>query len=168
MGDINVDNFEKVDASNERYPSMFATIVNGDGLIIYDSLDSANMNKNIADFMVKTADQTAIKDRMSKGETFELTITYEGQRMVQFFNPIHAGSETGWSMSSVSEADMNEALTTTVLWLLVLSVLSILITLVILVPPSRRRLCRSWRRPSRKFPTRFGTMRKMRTAPIRL
>ena len=35
--DINVTNFDKVDSSSDSYPSMYSTIYNSNGMIIYDS-----------------------------------------------------------------------------------------------------------------------------------
>lgn len=49
--DINVTNFSKVYAENKNYPSKYITILNEDGIVIYDSEAEANIGESIDKFL---------------------------------------------------------------------------------------------------------------------
>lgn len=53
MADINVANFNKVNSTNENYPSMYSTIYDDSGKIIYDSEDPADIGKYIEELHSK-------------------------------------------------------------------------------------------------------------------
>lgn len=136
MADIAVDSFSKVDATNERYPSMYATIYTDTFTVAYDSLNSASIGTSIKDTMRNESEYTALVERASAGEAFSATATnLNGQKVVQFFTPIHAGDEVWWSLTALDQTDMDEAVRQTALVLIIATVLSmiLLIGLTVLV-----------------------------------
>lgn len=134
MADINVSNFDKVNATSDRFPSMYATIYDNNQTIIYDSEDSADIGHNMNEFMSNKSELAEVQARMAQGQEFHITTTREdGRRVSRFFTPIRAGSETWWSLTAVSEADVNRSVKQTVLLLVLLSIAAMILMILITV-----------------------------------
>lgn len=137
MADINISHFDKIDATSEQYPSMYATIYDNEQTIIYDSEDPADIGHNLDEFMPRAEELTVVQNKMQQGQAFNVTTTREdGRRMIRFFTPINAGSETWWSLTAVSQSDVNQSVSQTITLLIILAiaalVLIILITVIVL------------------------------------
>lgn len=134
VADINVNNFKKVDTTSERYKTMYATIYDEHGMIIYDSEDSTSTGKNISDFTTRTNELQSIQTSMAGSEAFQIETTREdGRKVTRFFNPIQAGSETWWSLTAVDTTDINEAVFSTAFLLIMLSLMALAVIIVALV-----------------------------------
>jgi methyl-accepting chemotaxis protein len=141
MADIIIDHFNKVDATSERYASMYAAIYNSQGKIIFDSSDIANTGKSIEDFIPSGAERTAVRAGMTANKGFHTEVSDKsGQKMVQFFHPISVGSETWWSMTSVNTSDVTMAVTNTSIWLSVICAAALLFLILIVILVLRRML----------------------------
>jgi len=134
LADINVSNFKKVESSNPKYPSMYATILDNKGTIIYNSEDISRVGKSIGEFMKKPKDIPAIESIMSNGQPFQMEmIRNDGEKTVQFYAPISASGETWWSITGVSVSDVNKAVTKTVVLLVIISMAALLLLLVLTI-----------------------------------
>lgn len=134
MADINIDNFEKVDATNDSYPSMCAAIFDENGLTVYDSRESDNIGKTIENFIPDKSEFSDLQARMAQGAAFVKEMKREnGQKVTHFFNPIQAASETWWSLTAVETKDVNSTVTTTVLWMLLLSVMALALIILMII-----------------------------------
>ncbi len=141
MADINIDHFDKVNATSERYASMYAIIYNSQGKVIYDSADAENVGKGIEEFVSADAERTAIRSGMAAGKGFRAEVSdRNGQKLVQFFNPISVGSETWWSMTSVKTSDVTAAVTSTNIWLTIICIGALLILIFTVIIVIRRML----------------------------
>ncbi|WP_313151963.1 methyl-accepting chemotaxis protein [Lacrimispora sp.] len=126
LADINVSNFKKVESSNPKYPSMYATILDNKGTIIYNSEDISRVGK--------PKDIPAIESIMSNGQPFQMEmIRNDGEKTVQFYAPISASGETWWSITGVSVSDVNKAVTKTVVLLVIISMAALLLLLVLTI-----------------------------------
>lgn len=134
MADINVSNFDKVHSTSEQYPSMYSTIYDDKQTIIYDSEDLGDIGHNMSEFMADPDELANVQASMEKGQAFQVATTREdGRKVIRFFTPIAAGSETWWSLTAVNEAEVNAAVTKTVIWLLVLSISALILLVLITV-----------------------------------
>lgn len=134
MADLNISNFSKVNSSSDSYPSMYATIYDSSGKIIYDSDDIANVGKDMSDFTPKKEELDKMQELMSAGNTFRIETTREnGQKVTRFFNPIQAGSETWWSLTAVETKDVNEAVVRNITWMLFLSAAALVLIILTVV-----------------------------------
>lgn len=141
MGDINVTNFKKVDSTSEEYPSMYAKIYDDEGTVIYDSQNTANVGKNLADFSANDKELSEMKAGMAGNTAFQVNATRnDGQRMTMFFSPVTAGGETWWSLTGVTQKDVNSTVTKTVILLVILSVAALALLIFITVYLLRRML----------------------------
>lgn len=135
MADISVTNFNKVDSTNTRYPSMFATISDDDGTIIYDSQSSDNTGMNLKNFYSNPEEFSTTESLFQQGNSFqqEITNSNSGKKTTLFFTPVAAGDEIWWSITAVETSDMNEAVNKTVIWLISLSVLALVLIILIIL-----------------------------------
>ncbi len=136
MADIKVDNFDKVETTKPSYPSMYATIYNDTGKIIYDSEDKNDIGKTLEEFTPNQSDLAAIKSGMARGIAFQVETTREdGRKVTRFFSPIRAANQTWWSLTAVSTSDINKAVETTEFWMIFISVIALaaIILTIILV-----------------------------------
>ncbi|MEG2382934.1 MAG: methyl-accepting chemotaxis protein [Oscillospiraceae bacterium] len=141
MADVKVSNFSKVDATSERYASMYATIFDDKGMIVYDSEDAANTGKYLKEFTPNATELSKMESGMAGSEPFTIITTREdGEKVTSFCNPVKAGSEKWWSLTAVDTADVNRAVTTTVLWLVCLSVGALALIIIVTVLLAKRML----------------------------
>lgn len=141
MSDINIVNFNRVEASSDRYNSMYAVIYNSAGKVVFDSVHIDDVGKNISEIIVDKSELSELQTRISGGKVFNINVNREdGQSYVQFFHPIEVGSETWWSVTSVKESDVNKAVIQTSLWLIAICAVSLLLLIVVMVIVLRKML----------------------------
>lgn len=142
MADININNFSKVESTNERYTSMYANIFDENLLVVYDSKKSDNIGRYLEDFIRDSKDYTRIFGKISQGNAFsdEYRRNDNGKRVTLFFNPVKVGAETWWSMTGVETADVNEAVTKTVTFLIVFSIAALIVIILVIIVLLKRML----------------------------
>lgn len=141
MSDINIVNFNRVEASSDRYDSMYAVIYNSTGKVVFDSVHIDDVGKNISEIINERAKHSELQARISEGKIFSIKINREdGQSYVQFFHPIEVGSETWWSVTSVKESDINKAVTQTSLWLMAICAVSLILLIFVMAIVLRKML----------------------------
>jgi len=134
MADIKVSNFDKVNTTSETFPSMYCTIYNQAGVIVYDSEDKADIGKKLADFTPDASQLAAIQDNMAKGDAFRLETTREdGRKVTRYFTPIHAADQTWWSLTAISNKDINAIVQGTVYWMLILSAVALIVIILTII-----------------------------------
>ena len=133
MADINVANFSKVDSSNENYPSMYSTIYDDNGKIIYDSESLEDIGKYLADFTPNQSELSLMQTNMAKKQPFRVETTREdGRKVTRFFTPIKAAGETWWSLTAVNSSDVDAAVKTTVISMVLLSACALVLIIAVI------------------------------------
>lgn len=134
MADILIANFKKVNSANANFSSLYATIYDDKQNIIYDTEDSSDIGHNLSEFTPKQGEIENIRSYMAQGQTFHITTTREdGRKIVRFYTPIAAGSETWWSQVAVDKTDMNKTVTHTAILLAALSLAALALLLLVTV-----------------------------------
>ena len=134
MADIDVNRFNKIDAANENYPSMWATIYDSTGTIVYDSQSLDNIHVNISEFTPNADDLTYIQDSMSKGEAFTVVMKREtGESVTCFYSPISVANQTWWSMTALNTVDIQRTTTQTTLLLFLVCILALIVIVVVII-----------------------------------
>ncbi|MCI8666613.1 MAG: HAMP domain-containing protein [Dorea sp.] len=136
VADINVSNFDKVETTNEDYPSMYCTIYNANEMIIYDSEAKEDIGKSLSDFTPNAKELKAIQEKMDGDTEFQIETTREdGRKVRRFFTPINAAGETWWALTAVQTKDIDALIKTTIYLMIGLSlvVLIVIIFTIILV-----------------------------------
>ena len=133
MADINVANFSKVDSSNENYPSMYSTIYDDNGKIIYDSESLEDIGKYLADFTPNQSELSLMQTNMAKKQPFRVETTREdGRKVTRFFTPIKAAGETWGSLTAVNSSDVDAAVKTTVISMVLLSACALILIIAVI------------------------------------
>lgn len=134
MANIRIDNFSKVDATNPSYPSMYSTIYDDAGTIIYDSEDIINVGKTMAEFTPFKSELEFVQGEMAKGAAFFVETTREnGEKVTRFFTPLNAGTEVWWSLTATESKDVNAAVVHTTVLMIVLFVGALVLIICTLV-----------------------------------
>ncbi len=134
MGDIKVDNFDKVNTTSQTFPSMYCTIYNQSGIIIYDSESKDDIGRKLSDFTPDQSQLAAIQNNMALGNAFHLETTREdGRKVTRYFTPIKAADQIWWSLTAISNKDIDAIIQGTVFWMLLLSALALAVIIVTIV-----------------------------------
>lgn len=123
--DINVTNFSKVFTENKNYASKYVTILDGNGVVIYDSESTDNVGASVNDF-IKPVYLDKIKKSMEGTEEFTIDIKREdGVKETSYYNPITSGNTKWWALTALESRDKNKTQTRTFVILLVLTAAAI-------------------------------------------
>lgn len=134
MADINVSRFDKINATNENYPSMWATIYDSTGTIVYDSESLDNIHVNISDFTPNADDLAYIQNSMAKGEAFTIVMRREtGESITCFYSPISVAEQTWWSMTALNTVDIQRTTTQATLFLLLICVVALIVIVITII-----------------------------------
>lgn len=139
--DINVSSFGDYMAMDDSYPTMYGTIYDAEGDIIYDSESADHVTKNIADLTPQKKQLEEVQRRMAGDEAFDMKIKREDGRLVSgYFYPISAGEENWWVLTAVEYRDMNSSVTRMIIILVILTVAAVSIIILIIVKVLSRML----------------------------
>ncbi len=139
VADINVSNFDKVETTNEDYPSMYCTIYNANEMIIYDSESKDDIGKSLSDFTPNAKELKAIQDKMDGDTEFQIETTREdGRKVRRFFTPIKAAGETWWALTAVQTKDVDALIMTTIYLMIGLSVVVLIVIIATIILVLRR------------------------------
>lgn len=136
--DIRASNFNKVATKLAEYPTMYTSIYTNEGINAYDSGNPDNIGKHIDSMITSPKDIQAVKEGFSKGMAF--TIESGREDVIRFFYPISAGSENWWSLTALDRDDMTEVVSQTVIWLLVIAVISLVVIVFVILFVLRKML----------------------------
>ncbi len=130
VADIKTDNFSRIDANSENFPSMYAIIYDNNGLLVYDNRNTENVGHAMSEFIPDTEEYAAVQELLAKGEAFHVETTQTtGEKVFRFYHPITAGDESWWALSVVSAADVSRAVVQSTWWLILVSVLALVLLL---------------------------------------
>ncbi len=137
--DIDLTNFDKVSSTHEDFPSMYCTIYNDDGLVVYDSESVNDIGKTIDAFTPDAKELAGIKENMTKGEAFNATATREdGRKVIRFYTPIDAGGRTWWSLIGINYSEANAAVTRTGIIMAILSIIALVVIILTIIALAKR------------------------------
>ena len=110
LGTILLDVKEEVlltaSQSDEKFPSMFVNLIDGEGLI--HSKSEAVNGKTLQELLPEKA-SAAISEKMESKEAFAINIVNEhGQERREYYYPIDMEGSTWWTRLSISHADYSK------------------------------------------------------------
>lgn len=128
--DINVDNFDKLKSTDEKYPSMFTNVLTQDGTLVYDSESSEFVGVNLKD-LIGSKDYNHIMEKMQLGSSFESEASFEGTKLVEYYYPIQAGEESWWSSTAMEKSDLNKAVVVLSLIMIALAIVTLVVIILL-------------------------------------
>ncbi|MEG0542289.1 MAG: HAMP domain-containing protein, partial [Angelakisella sp.] len=120
---------------------MYSTIYNENGIIVYDTDDINDVGKYVGDFFSNQTELDAVLANFAKGEAFTIeTVRENGVKVTRFYNPIVVGDYHWWTLTALATTDMNHTVNTTGLWLIAMSLASLVLILLVVVTTLRTTL----------------------------
>ncbi len=139
MSDFKISNFSRLETKNECYPSLYTTIIDKNGLLVYDGKVLKDIGKNMSQYYSK-GEWQQVTNKMKKAKPFSMEMTYKGKKEVGFFYPIKAGNTNWWSLMEVEEKDINQKINPTILGLLTISIVALIIIVIATITVLRKML----------------------------
>ena len=138
---VDLGAFSSVKTTSTNYDSMWATLFNQDGIIVWNSKSAESTGLNLSDMVPDPDRLEELRSLMAQGTAFQAEIpAEEGKNISCFFNPLQAGDETWWSMTGLYTADAESTLVQTTRLLLLLSLASLLLILAVVIVVLRQML----------------------------
>lgn len=125
--DIDIASFDKIDASNEKYPSLFAAILSENGTIVYDSQGTHTTGLVVSELFFNKTEYEYVMKHMDGEASFqyEMLRSDNKKKTTLFFTPIEAGSKIWWSVTGINTSDVTGTIVKTTIILIILAVLAL-------------------------------------------
>lgn len=130
--DINVTNFAKIHKNSTTYPSKYTTVLNENGVVVYDSESEENVGAALKDFIAPKY-LSIIQENMKSDDTFTLNIKRsDGVGEFCYYSPIKCGDIKWWVLTALESKDKNQAMSITLITLFIMMIAAlILVTWII-------------------------------------
>lgn len=128
--DIKVENFEKIKAASNSYPTLYNVVLNQDSVIMYHSTNPEKVGLYMDATFHTQEDADKARTLMAQGTDFnQENRNADNINVYRFYAPIAVGEDTWWTSNILEVSDVNEASTKAAILLLVVSAVAILLLL---------------------------------------
>ncbi|MEM1485737.1 methyl-accepting chemotaxis protein [Oscillospiraceae bacterium PP1C4] len=132
--DVNVSNFSRMKATDEKYPSMYSNLYNDKGLILYDSGAIDNIGKDMKDFFINSDEYNGIRERMAAGEELSVeSVREDGREVSRFLVPIAVGDSYWWVQSVLDTNDLYSDVKVLTYFMSIISIISLAVIVFITI-----------------------------------
>lgn len=130
--------FEILEAKNEKFPSMYVNVMNGNRNILYSSHADV-IGKNFAEAV--GADVYSQMDKeFSNGKSFNIETAGEGGNVLRYCTPVNVGASTWWVQTALSASEFNAARNTLNLVLNLIGLAVVLLSVIVIILVLKRML----------------------------
>ena len=138
--DISVASFSKVNATSERYSSMYAAIFTNEGKNVYCS-NERHTSVPLEEMFADSGTYASAVEMMAQGTKFNMSAKgYDGTDYLWYFAPIDISGTTWWALTVVSNAEAISSVTTTVVLLVIIAACALLLILFVITFMLRKTL----------------------------
>lgn len=139
--DILLDDFDKLKAESDVYPTLYNMVLNENGIIIYHSVDENMVGKDMEETYKLEKNVNLARANMEAGEAFDiLAKNFEGVNTYKFYTPIQIGADIWWASNIVYTSDVNEAAVKVTIILLVVSAAGLILLLAVVASVVKKML----------------------------
>ena len=126
---MSLEAFGNIKTTDDSYESMFAGIINNNGVVVFDSGHSERIGESFASLFPDQAEYAEVEKSFAAQKQFSIeTQNLSGDDVTRFFLPIYFEDTVWWSQTSLDSKDMDKsAINLTIL----LFVVSLVATVVI-------------------------------------
>lgn len=128
--DIKSDVFSMLNESDDKYPSMYLSLVKDNHNIIYSTHEDL-IAKNMSE-LVKPASYTELSEHMKSGERFHITTKENGGTFIRYAAPVKVGAETWYVTTSLLKKEYKAAANSIFYTTIFLSIVTIIITILLI------------------------------------
>lgn len=140
---IDLNGFNQLISTNDRFPSMLNCITDANAVLVYDSTTTESLGANLSEFFT-AADYSALTANFAKGQTFHMENTNinngRSAKVLRIFCPINLDGTTFWTQSMVEISDLQKDITASAMLMIILGVLVVVAMVTILSILIRRAL----------------------------
>lgn len=131
--DINSDSFSNIQTTDEKYPSMYANVINEDGIVIYTSSNAAvGTHLNV---YIKGDDMKLIQDNFDIGKTFNVVTKRTAENVTtevsRYYIPVETIVGNWWVGTYLSPTDLNRGTTSLTIWMIIIACIALVAILVV-------------------------------------
>ena len=137
---IKVSNFDKTKVVNDKYPSLFTSILNPDGIIVYDSENPENAGGVLREFLSNPVELETYDKFTAMSESFTMPVTQSGRVLEAFFCPIEANGQIWWTITALDKVEMYSAAIKNGIVQLIMSIIGLVIVTFVIASLLRRML----------------------------
>lgn len=132
--DVDVANFEKVKAKDEKYPTMYANIITEAGMYIYDSNGLEWSGYDMEPYFSSKSEYDEMMEKMSVAESFKIITTKDTKETVaRYCYPVEAVDELWWAVSILETHDLNKDVTKMVVLMVIMALAAIIIIDILVI-----------------------------------
>lgn len=132
--DVDVANFEKVKAEDEKYPTMYTNIITEAGMYIYDSNGLEWSGYDMEPYFSSKSEYNEMMEKMSVAESFKMITTKDTKETVaRYCYPVEAADELWWAVSILETHDLNKDVTKLVVLMVIMALAAIVIIDILVI-----------------------------------
>ena len=132
--DINIDTFNGLRSTDDKYDTMYVDVLMGDSTLVYDSESDEYVGKKLSD-LLPAKEYAKIQKGIDTGSSFSVTTKKDnGSKVARYYSPIKAVNQTWWAASALNRTNLQS----NTIILIVLMIVIALITLAIIIVISHR------------------------------
>lgn len=132
--DIDVANFSKVKATDEKYPTMYTNILTEAGIYVYDSNGLEWSGYDMKPYFSRDSEYQEMMQKMQVNESFEITTTKDtGETVARYCYPVEAADELWWAVSILETKDLNKDVTKLVALMILMSIAALVIIIFVII-----------------------------------
>ena len=132
--DINIDTFNGLRSTDDKYDTMYVDVLMGDSTLVYDSESDEYVGKKLSD-LLPAKEYAKIQKGIDTGSSFSVTTKKDnGSKVARYYSPIKAVNQTWWAASALNKTNLQS----NTIMLIVLMIVIALITLAIIIVISHR------------------------------
>jgi methyl-accepting chemotaxis protein len=132
--DINIDTFNGLRSTDDKYDTMYVDVLMGDSTLVYDSESDEYVGKKLSD-LLPAKEYAKIQKGIDTGSSFSVTTKKDnGSKVARYYSPIKAVNQTWWAASALNKTNLQS----NTIILIVLMIVIALITLAIIIVISHR------------------------------
>lgn len=120
---------EKLNNKDDKYKTMYANLINSEGIYIFDS-DIKWSGQDMKQYFKKSSEYEDIMAKLKGKAPFQVTTTREDNReVVRYCNPVEVEGATWWTQTIVNKRDLNQD---TIQLMLIMMTLAIIVMFIII------------------------------------
>lgn len=132
--DINIDEFKNIKTTDEKYKTMYASLVNDHEMYIFHSLFEDIENQTLKNRFALESEYEEVRQKMEKGEAFHIVAKgTTGEKYVSFYEPVSIKGTTWYSQTALEYKDLMKDVYKLTIFMVIASIFSLVILLIVLM-----------------------------------
>ena len=129
--DINIDNFSKLQSTDDNFKTMYVDVFTSNSTLVYDSESDEYVGKRL-DSLLDSSQYQKIQKGIDTGKSFNVnTKKDDGSYVSRYYTPIDALGQTWWAASALDKNDLYKDSTKLTIFMVLIALASIAVIVVV-------------------------------------